>query len=249
MAFKDHFSRQAQSYAEYRPHYPEALFSYLAGLASGHTLAWDCATGSGQAALGLALHYRRVLATDASENQVRHALPHDRVHYIVAAAEGAPITAGTVDVITVAQALHWFDYTRFYAEVRRILKSGGVLAAWCYGLFETEPAVDRLIERYYTDIVGPYWPAERRYIEGRYRDLPFPFMELTTPAFSMESRWNLNALVGYLRTWSATQRFQQQRRRDPLDTIAEPLRRAWGHELDTKLIRWPLFLRVGRPGR
>jgi ubiquinone/menaquinone biosynthesis C-methylase UbiE len=245
MTFKDHFSKQAADYAKFRPGYPREMFEYLASIAPARQRAWDCATGSGQAAVGLAAVFDRVIATDASEKQIANAQPHERVEYRVAPAEQSQIELSNVDLIMVAQALHWFDLDRFYPEARRVLKPGGVFAASAYRFLHVTPAVDDLVNRrYYGEIVGPCWPAERALIMN-FEEIPFPFPERETPAFEMKVDWTLDHVLGYLRSWSATQRFIAANRRDPLEEIAAELRSAWGDIKKSRRVVWPLTLRVG----
>ena len=241
--FKDHFSRQAAEYAKYRPRYPEGLFRRLALIAPSNQLAWDCATGSGQAALELARVFGRVIATDASEKQVANAKAHPGVEYRVATAENSGLESGSVDLITVAQALHWFDLEQFYAEVRRVLKPGGAIAVWAYKLATVTEDIDAMVNHYYSEVVGPYWPAERVLVE-KFEELPFPLSPIETPEFDMVAEWNVEALLGYLRTWSATQRFMAAEKRDPLEGVEDELRGAWGPE--KRRVTWPLTLKVGR---
>jgi SAM-dependent methyltransferase len=244
MSFKDHFSKQAADYAKFRPRYPRELFEYLRNIAPSRQLAWDCGTGNGQAAVGLATAFARVIATDASEKQIANAQPHERVEYRAAPAESSGIASETVDLIMVAQALHWFDLDRFYDEVRRVLKKNSVLAASAYNLLHIEPAIDEVINRYYYEVVGPFWPPERKLVEN-FAELPFPFHELDPPEFEMAAQWNLHHLVGYLGTWSSTQRFIAERDGDPLEQISDELRTGWGDPQRTQKVRWPLTLRVG----
>jgi ubiquinone/menaquinone biosynthesis C-methylase UbiE len=245
MSFKDHFSKQAADYAKFRPRYPREMFEYLTSVAPARQLAWDCATGSGQAAVGLAAVFDRVIATDASEKQIANAEPHERVEYRVAPAEHSPIELPSVDLIMVAQALHWFDLDRFYAEAKRVLKPRGVFAASAYRFLHITPAVDDLVNRrYYSEIVGPFWPAERALIMN-FEEIPFPFPEQETPGFEMKVDWTLDHLLGYLRSWSATQRFIAANRRDPLEEIAAELGAAWGDTKQSRRVVWPLTLRVG----
>ncbi len=244
--FHDHFSAQAADYARFRPHYPPALFAYLAQRVRGHARAWDAGTGNGQAALGLAAHFAHVVATDASAQQIANAVAHARVAYRVAAAEALDAAAASIDLVTAAQAAHWFDLAPFYAEARRVLAPGGVIALWCYGLTEVAPEVDAVVAHFYHDVVGPFWPAQRRFIDERYRSLPFPFAEEPAPPFHSEALWQLADFLRYLRTWSATQRYRAARGHDPLAPLEAALARAWGEEGAARCVRWPIHLRLGR---
>jgi SAM-dependent methyltransferase len=246
VTFQDHFSGHAADYARYRPQYPPALFAYLAQLAPSRELAWDTGTGNGQAALGLAAHFVRVIASDAAEQQIANAVPHVRVEYRVAPAESLDALAGSVDLITAAQAAHWFDLARFHAEARRVLKPQGVVAIWCYGLTRVAPEVDAIVEHFYRDVVGPFWPPELRFIDERYQTLPFPFTEEQPPTFRIETAWRLQDFKHYLRTWSATQRYTAQRGTDPLQPIEHRLAQAWGDVAQPRAVGWPIHLRVGR---
>jgi SAM-dependent methyltransferase len=245
MSFQDHFSAHAGAYARFRPSYPLSLFAWLAGLVPSRALAWDCGTGSGQAAVALAEHFERVIASDASSAQLAHAAPHARVLYRVAPAETPPPEARGADLVTVAQALHWFDLERFYPAVRRLLAPDGVIAAWGYGLMHISPAVDAVVADYYHNIVGRCWPPDRAHIENRYLTLSFPFQEIAAPEFSMTADWTLDMLLGYLDTWSATRRYLAAHDRHPLDQVVAALRDAWG-DAEQRTVTWPLFLRVGR---
>jgi SAM-dependent methyltransferase len=246
MSSTDHFSRQAAQYRASRPGYPSELFAFLAGVAPARSLALDCATGNGQAALGLAEHFSRVLATDLSPAQLAYRSSHPRLVYAAATAERLPVADGAVDLVTVAQALHWFDLPAFYAEARRIARPGAVVAAWSYGLLQVTPAVDAVVARLYTDIVGAYWPPERSLVESGYRDRPFPFAAIPTPPFALRAEWSLGRLLGYLASWSAVQRCKDATGRDPLEAVADALAAAWGEPRAARPIRWPLALRVGR---
>src|SRR5437667_5608623 len=244
MKFKDHFSKQAADYAKFRPRYPQKLFEYLGSVAPNRGLAWDCGTGNGQAAVGLATVFDRVIATDASEKQIANARSHERVEYRVTRAEKSDLESASIDLIMVAQALHWFDLDRFYDEVRQVLKPDGVLAASAYNLLRVQPAIDEVVNRYYYEVVGPFWPPERELVEN-FADLPFPFHEIDPPKFEMTAQWNLDHLIGYLRTWSSTQRFMAANGADPLEQIIDELRRAWGNPQEVRTVLWPLILRLG----
>lgn len=246
MLFKDHFSNHATDYARYRPDYPPALFEFLAKAVKQHELAWDCGTGNGQAALGLVQYFDRVIATDPSAEQISNAVPHEKISYAIAPAEKTEIPSRSVDLITAAQAAHWFDMEAFRREAGRVLKPDGVLALWCYGLSRINPEIDRVMQHYYTNIVGPYWPPERHYIDEKYETLPFPFVELPGPEFYMKAEWDLNDFTGYLHTWSATQRFQQKNEQNPLDMVRRLLVKTWGDPRRRLTVRWPLYLRLGK---
>lgn len=245
--FKDHFSALAARYAESRPDYPASLFAYLAELCPGRALAWDCACGSGQAALGLAPHFAAVVATDASAAQIARAAPHPRVEYRIAPAEDGGLASSSVDLVAVAQALHWFDIPRFYAEARRVLRPAGVLAVWTYGVQRfAEARIDAEVQRFYRDVVGPYWPPERSLVESGYRGLPFPFEELAPPPFDLQADWDLRRLLGYFRSWSATGRYVQANDADPVEELERRMRPLWGDPARPRRVSWPLSLRVGR---
>jgi ubiquinone/menaquinone biosynthesis C-methylase UbiE len=242
--FKDHFSRQAADYAKFRPHYPREIFEFLGTITPSRERAWDCATGNGQAAVGLANVFQHVIATDASESQIANAEPRSRVEYRVAPAEQSSLQPDSFDLVMVAQALHWLNHDRFYPELRRVLKDNGVFAASAYNLLRTERPIKEMIKRYYYEIVGPYWPPQRALIE-QFPRIPFPFPEHKTPRFEIEAEWNLEQLMGYLWSWSSTQRFIAATNRNPLDQIARDLEKKWGDPQKTKWIVWPLALRVG----
>jgi SAM-dependent methyltransferase len=246
LTFKDHFSGHADSYARSRPRYPSELFQYLATLPAQAERAWDCGTGNGQAAVALAEVFAEVVATDPSARQIEHAEPHPRVRYAVAAAEDCGLEHQSIDLVTVAQALHWFDLARFYAEVRRVGRRGAVLAAWGYEMAAISPAIDAVVGHLYRDVVGAYWPPERALVETRYASLPFPFRRIEPPEFAMTAQWNFGDLVGYLETWSSVQRYIQERAADPLAQVRGDLAAAWGSPEAVRQVTWPLFLLAGR---
>jgi len=245
-AFKDHFSGHAADYASFRPDYPPALFAWLATLTPGHEIALDCATGNGQAAIGLTAHYRLVVASDASARQVSNHRVHERIFYLVAPAERSPLKNASCDLLTVAQAAHWFDHERFNADARRVVKSGGAVVVWTYDRVETAAHIDPIIDHFYRDVVGSYWPPERRWVEDQYRSLPFAFEEIATPPMWLEMRWTLEQYLGYVGTWSAVQRYRKAQGSDPLPALRSDLARAWGVAEEARLMRWPLCMRAGR---
>lgn len=243
-SFADHFSSKAVSYSQYRPGYPAELFTYLSSLCPSHDRVWDCATGSGQAATQLSKHFESVIASDASFNQVNNANMQGQSFRLTCLAEKTPFVENSFDLITVAQALHWFDLDQFYSEVKRLLKTNGVLAVWTYNLTQVNPAVDDIVRHFYAETVGPYWPFERKLVENAYRDLPFPFAEIMPPTFTMQADWSLEHLLGYLSTWSAVKRYKEDRGEDPLPSLTSALTSAWGAR-QFQTVHWPLSLRLG----
>jgi SAM-dependent methyltransferase len=244
--FEDHYAAVSADYAHFRPPYPAALFEWLATAAPGRSLAWDCGTGSGQAAVPLADYFDRVVATDASKAQIAAAAPHPRIEYRVSRAQDSALASGSVDLITVAQALQWFDLELFYGEVQRVLRTGGLLAVWSYGMLSIEgEEVDSLLRGFHRVMLAPYWPPERAHVESGYRDLPLPFPEVPTPAFAMTASWTLPRLLGYVRTWSATGRYMERNGIDPVVELAAKLATLWGVADEKRSVTWPLSFRVG----
>ena len=246
-SFQDPFSQHAACYAEARPGYPSELFAYLASLVSRHDLAWDAGTGNGQAAVGLVEHFNRVIATDGSPAQIAHATPHERIEYRVALAEEAELPQGGIDLITVAQAVHWFDFDRFYANARRAAAPHAVIAVWCYTLPRVNEAVDAVCDYLYSDVTGPCWPGDRAWVDSKYQSIPFPFEEDPSPPnFHCRVEWDLGQYRTYLESWSAVQRYRRVNGRDPLPLIDERLADAWGGDSIMRIAQFPIHLRVGR---
>jgi len=246
-SFKDYFSGHAADYSRYRPGaYPAGMFKALAALTPDRDCVWDCATGNGQAALGLAELFDRVEATDASEKQIAAAVPHPKIRYSVAPAEASALPDASVSLVTVAQALHWFDLPKFYAEVRRVAKPQALLACSCYMHCSVSPAVDAAMQRLYEGILGDaYWPPERKHVERGYADLAFPFPEIELPRFNLEVQWPLEGYVGYLRSWSATQNYIKKNGQDPVELVGEELLKAWGDPKAARPVRWAMTIRAG----
>ncbi len=245
--FKDHFSAQSQGYAKHRPTYPDELFHYLSTVVADRDLAWDCATGNGQAARGLAEYFTAVVATDASAAQIEAALPHPAVSYRVARAEASGLSEGSVALLTVGQAFHWFDQDAFWREAQRVLRDNGVLAVWCYGFCTVDYECDVVVETLYEDIVGDFWPPERLIIEQGYASVDLPGEVLPVPDITIVRRWRIDEMLGYLRTWSACNRYLEANGTDPVAEIEAPLAEAWGN--GARKVSWPLILKVSRPNR
>ncbi|HET7457292.1 MAG TPA: class I SAM-dependent methyltransferase [Gemmatimonadaceae bacterium] len=245
-SFPDHFSATAAGYAAFRPHYPPALFAWLAAQAPARRRAWDCATGSGQAAVALAAHFDFVVASDASQAQLARAESHAKVSYVAMTAERTALATASTDVITVAQALHWFDRDAFFAEAERVLAPGGVVAAWSYGPMALDGEQGAITYRFYAETVGPYWPPERSLVDTGYGRIEFPFDEVRPPDVRMEYEWTLAEVLGYMGTWSAVQVYRRERGTDPIPDLAAELAASWGDPQTRRTVRWPVSMRVGR---
>ena len=244
VGFKDHFSLRSDGYARYRPTYPDELFRFLASTAVNHDVAWDCATGSGQAAVTLTDYFSTVVASDASRSQIDAATTHPNVEYRVAGAEQSGLADNSVDLVTVGQAFHWFDQDDFFAEASRVLKPAGVLAIWCYELCHVTIKCDAIVDTLYRDIVGEFWPPERLMIEQGYSNVKLPGEAVAVPDFEMSLAWRAADMLGYLRTWSACKRYEAEKGSDPVREIAAQLVAAWGDE--ERQVSWPLCLKASR---
>lgn len=258
--FEDHFGGHAVDYAAGRPTYPAALYDALAELAPGRTLAWDVATGNGQAATALAERFDEVIASDGSADQLEQAARHPRVIYTQATAENPPARAAGADLITIAQALHWFAGPDFDAAVRRTVRPGGIVAAWSYGRCTidrvSDPEIDAAVDDLHDRIVGPWWPARRQHVLNGYRDLSLCGEPVTLPAVEMTATWTLPRLLAYVGTWSATRRCRDAAAAghaaapaDPVGSIRDRLEAAWGDPSAARIVRWPLAVLARRvPG-
>jgi len=241
----DHFSTQSSQYASFRPTYPVALFDYLMAQVPVREAAWDCACGSGQATVELASRFHRVVGTDLSEAQLGHAKSLPNVSWSAVHAEESGLESGSMDLVTVAQAAHWFDLPRFWEEARRILKPGGVLAIWSYGVFSIpNTEIQSKCDFFYNEVLGGFWPPERRIVEAGYDKLNFPFNEIHVPCFEMSVEWTLEQLLGYLSSWSATARYIRTRGESPIPDLHEQLKPLWKKKL--LKVSWPISVRVGK---
>jgi SAM-dependent methyltransferase len=239
------FDKQAATYRKFRPTYPEALYDFLAGLCPKREIAWDVGTGNGQAAAPLAKRFEKVVATDVAEGQISEATPIPGVTFLVCPAEKAPVERA--DLVTVAQAVHWFDLDRFYAEVKRVLGPDGVIAVWGYGFIRTEEPLNALLDHYGRNTLGPYWSEKVRDLQDGYRKLPFPFTEIETPRFIMTQDWNYSQLRGYFDSWSAAQIYKDSHGgRDPFELVRREVETAWQSPEKTYRFEWSLSLKVGR---
>jgi ubiquinone/menaquinone biosynthesis C-methylase UbiE len=245
MDTKDYFSKHSRVYAAFRPTYPKELYDFIFSHTQQREAALDCATGNGQVAGYLANHFSRVYATDISKQQIEQAAPVSNIIYSVSPAEKTPFENHTFDLITVGQAIHWFNRTEFYDEVKRVGKPGAVLAVWGYSLLTINPEIDVLISDFYFNVVGTYWDDARRLVEQRYQTIDFPFEEFSAPEFFINVRWTIEHLHGYLESWSATQRYIGENNRNPVPDVIEKLGKYWNKE-DPKSVSFPVFMRIGR---
>lgn len=245
-SFKDHFSSSAVGYASHRPVYPKALVDYLASLAPATEIAWDAGCGTGQLSVLLAERFTRVIAMDASIRMIEQAEQRDNIDYRCMRAEDSDLPDEHVDIAVSAQAVHWFDLSAYYNEVWRVTKPGGIIALISYELGTIDAKIDSVIKHFYSDVLGPYWPPERKLVEEGYRSLPFPFKEIETPAFEMLTDWSLDQLLGYIDTWSAVRGLERAQGREQFNTFKVEITHAWGTAEKNRTVRWPLAMRVGR---
>lgn len=253
---KDLFSAQSKVYASSRPTYPRALFDFIVAFTDEKKLAWDCATGNGQAAVVLAEYFDQVIASDISAKQLGNAQQRTNIRYQIFPAEKPILEDDSVDLITVAQAIHWFDFETFYGEAKRVLKkkrggkAGGVIAAWAYGMHTISPEIDKITYHLYEEILGDkYWPVERKYVEAKYETIPFPFEPIPNPQFALQLEWDLPELLAYFRSWSSVQKFIDKNNYSPLNEIRESLESAWGGKnrvRNKKNVIFPLYAKIGR---
>jgi len=244
--FKDHFSLQAADYSQFRPRYPLELFDYLASVAPAHKSVWDVGTGNGQAATELAQRFEKVIATDPSKQQIAEASPRRNIEYRVCPAEKPTLGDEKFDLITVAQAVHWFQFDEFYRRVKEHASPNAVLALWTYTLAQIHPTIDSIVENYYAKTLQSFWPPERHWVDEEYKTLPFPFRELTPPALEIVEPRTLSQWVGYLYTWSATQNYLRAGGEKGFETLITELAAVWGPPDVPRVVRWPIFLRVGQ---
>jgi ubiquinone/menaquinone biosynthesis C-methylase UbiE len=244
MKHTDYFSNQSSEYAASRPSYPDELIKFIATTCSSQNTAVDCATGNGQAANGLAKHFKHVVAFDQSLAQVSKAAPAPNINYMAATTDQIPLQDHVADLIVAAQAWHWFDKPRFEEEVARVLRPGGRVAIWGYNLLHMDSEMDRLIRHLYTEIVGPYWPKERLILEEQYRLFPLKLKPIPTPEFTMDSYWDRTRLCTYIRSWSATALYIAQNGEEKIKEFEIELSKLWPVAKVTKLIQWPFFLKM-----
>ena len=243
MITKDFFSDHSKLYATFRPTYPKELYDFIYSHTKTFDTAWDCATGNGQVASILTTKFKTVFATDISEQQLAHAVKADSIFYSVQPAEKVNFETHSIDLITVAQALHWINTERFYSEVNRVAKRQAIIALFGYSVCTINPLIDKLLHDFYTNKVGPFWDEARKIIDQEYSDIPFPFKEISSPKFFIKVHWSAEHFAGYLTSWSATQKFIHTHGYNPVPEFTASVESLWKGELEVK---FPLFLRLGR---
>jgi len=241
---KDNFSKQSVGYAKCRPVYPQQLYDFILSNVTNKQTAWDCGTGNGQAAKEFAKIFDKVYATDISQKQIENAIKEDRIFYSVQPAEQTNFPDNSFDLITVAQALHWFQFDDFYMEVKRVAKPDALFAAWTYSLLRISKEIDPLIVAHHFNTLGEYWDAERKYVDEEYRNIPFPFTKIDTPVFYIEYEWTTEELKGYLNTWSGLQKFIAVKQYNPVDGLMIDIKSLWKQE--KMKIHFPVHLLMGR---
>ncbi len=243
---QDNFSKQSSFYKKYRPNYPIKLINDILRITSGRDYCWDCGTGNGQVAIELSNHFKRVYATDISEKQIANALKRENIEYSVGRSEKTAFNKSQFDLITVAQALHWFDFKAFNKEINRVAKNGAIVAIWGYGLLRIETSIDLLIDRFYKDTIGPYWNQERKHVDAAYATIALDFKEISLKKnYEIKTKWTLEDLEGYLNSWSSVQNYIIQNQENPVNGVIEDLKKYWKKDT-TKEIRFPIFTRIGR---
>lgn len=245
-SFKDHFSTQSSDYSKYRPDYPQELYDFILAKVNDKKTAWDCGTGNGQAAIVLSHYFEKVFATDPSAEQIKNATQKNNIEYRIASAENSTLMDKSIDLITVAQALHWFDFTKFFAEVKRVAKPDAVISVWSYELCQVDEDTDKIFMKFYHDILEDYWAPERKHVENAYSKIPFPFIEVEEHVFFMKKQWNLQEFLGYLSTWSAVQKYILTNGKNPIELVVADFEKAWKNPDTAKEISFPVTVKTGR---
>lgn len=241
---KDRFSGHSKQYAAFRPTYPQALYDFVMKHVEVHETAWDCACGNGQVAKDLSTHFTKIFATDHSAKQIENAVQKSNITYSVQPAEHTSFADHQFDLITVGQALHWFNIPAFFTEARRVSKPGGIVAVWGYSLLSVSPEIDPLINNFYTGIIGPYWDKERKLVDEQYASVSFPFKKIEVPPFEFSFEWTVDEISGYISTWSSVQKYIKENHADPVASLTDALRPLWGD--NRKKVSFPLFVLMGR---
>jgi SAM-dependent methyltransferase len=240
------YSSYAKQYAQSRPRYPEELFTYLASLVTQHDVAWDCATGNGQAAISLTNRFKKIIATDISSEQIKNAIKHKQIEYKVCEAENSFLDGRSINLVTVASALHWLNLDSFYNEVKRVLKAGGVLAVWTYHIGYIEPPFDQLFFHFYKDVLSEYFVKGAKLVDDKYSEIKLPGTPIDGKEYFMSANWNPNNMLSFIGSWSGTQQYMKIKGKNPVDLISAELKQIWGNPEKIHTLHWPLFIRISR---
>lgn len=242
---KDKFSSQSGTYKKFRPTYPDELYDLILKIVKSRNECWDCGTGNGQVAVELAKHFKKVYATDLSQNQIDNAEKRENIVYAVGIAEKTDFEDNKFNLVTVAQAAHWFNMEAFNTEMRRVSKNDGIVCAWGYGLLRINNPINKLIDKFYSDIIGPYWDPERRHIENEYNSLNFDFDKLETPTnLFIKTQWTLAEFEGYLNSWSSIQNYKELKKENPVTWLIDNLKNLWDENIQ-KEVQFPIFMKMG----
>ena len=241
---KDNFSKQSETYKKFRPEYPEELYKVILTHSKNRESCWDCGTGNGQVAKELSKNFKNVFATDISENQLKLAYKKPNISYSISRAEKTPFNDNQFDIITVAQAIHWFHFNSFYKEAKRVGKPNSKIFVIGYGLLKINPRIDKIITKFYTEIIGAYWDKERRHIDNKYNSIEFGFEEIPAPKnLEMALEWDMQQLIGYLNSWSSVQKYIVKNGSNPVDLIKKELLELADNK--TLNVSFPIFMKIG----
>lgn len=225
------FSDKSELYQAARPNYPDSIYAFLAQQCQATELVWDSACGNGQAAIGLAGYFDQVFASDVSQQQIQSAVQHANINYQVGPSEKSILNDQSADLVCVAQALHWFDFEKFWPEVDRVLKPNGVFATWGYNFPIWGDVLEPLIQTQILDIIAPYWAQHNKLLWNHYRDIDLPFTKLEAPKFSMTANWNLYQLFDLIHTFSATRRCMDEQGDEFFKNAFSDAHHLWTEEL------------------
>jgi len=243
---KDLFSKQSDLYARFRPTYPKELYDYILSFVNEKDIAWDCATGNGQAAVVLADYFKKVIATDISDAQIEKAIKKENIEYLVCPAESTPFAENTFDLVTVAQAYHWIKWDEFRKEATRVCKPDAVIAIWTYNRNKIgDKKIDDAIFSFYENVTKPYWDYERKYVEELYETVEFDYELLPVKQFETTLNWQREDMIGYISSWSAIQKYIKANGHSPIPIIKEEINKLWP-EGEVKKVTFPIYLKLGR---
>lgn len=246
MNYTELFNDKSDIYASARPNYPPELFEFLVSQCVKTGSARDCACGNGQAALDLVDYFDEVQATDVSANQIKNAFDHPKISYSVCPSENTSFSDASLDLICVAQALHWLKHDQLFTEVKRVLKPRGIFSAWGYCWTTINNEVDEVVQTSFLDVIEPYWAEQNKLLRNHYRDINVPFTLIETPTFRMETRWDLNQFFAYLHTWSATRRCMDAIGKDFFNEAYRQVLAVWGKPEKSKKVEMDFCCIVGR---